>query len=188
MNYVELVKLAESVGFDSQSGVAAAIAMAESGGNPQAHNNTPPDDSYGLWQINMLGSLGPNRRKRFKISSNTELFDPKVNARAAYTVYSDAGFSFRPWTTYTRGTYKKYLDLKEANTTSVPVEAVDKVGDVASAIPNAVNAFGQTFFKATSNLTGIIIAVVLLVLGVLVLLRNQLPAKKIVKAAKQVAK
>jgi hypothetical protein len=42
--------------------VAVAIALAESGGNPAAHNPVPPDDSWGLWQINMRGHLGPVRR------------------------------------------------------------------------------------------------------------------------------
>lgn len=87
--------------------VAAAVAMAESGGNPQSHNSTPPDDSYGLWQINMYGSLGPSRRSQFGLSSNTQLYDPLTNAKAAVAI-GRGGFG--PWTTFTSGAYKKYLN------------------------------------------------------------------------------
>lgn len=64
-----------------------AIALRESGGNPSAHNSTPPDDSYGLWQINMYGPLGLARLLEFGISSASQLYDPAVNARAAFVLY-----------------------------------------------------------------------------------------------------
>lgn len=79
---------------------AAAIALAESGGDPKAHNNRPPDNSYGLMQINMLGGLGPARRKEFGIKKNEELYDPYVNMAAAFKVYQNAGQKFTPWSTY----------------------------------------------------------------------------------------
>lgn len=88
--------------------LAAAIAMAESGGNPNAHNAKPPDDSYGLWQINMIGSLGPARRKTFGISSNTALYDPLTNAKAAVAVSGNK--SFAAWSTFGSGAYKRYLN------------------------------------------------------------------------------
>lgn len=87
--------------------VMAAIAMAESGGNPRAHNPIPPDNSYGLWQINMLGAMGPARRKEYGITSNSQLFDPVINAKAAAKILRSQGLS--AWSTYTNGTYKKYL-------------------------------------------------------------------------------
>jgi len=88
---------------------AVAVALAESGGRTTAHNATPPDDSYGLWQINMLGGLGPARRREFGLDSNRELFDPKDNAEAAWEI-SGKGNSFRPWSTYTNGAYQDHLD------------------------------------------------------------------------------
>lgn len=81
---------------------ATSIALAESGGDPRAHNATPPDDSYGLWQINMLGGMGPSRRKSLGITSNEQLYDPAVNARAMAMI-SSKGKNFTPWTTYTSG-------------------------------------------------------------------------------------
>ncbi|WP_409181693.1 transglycosylase SLT domain-containing protein [Amycolatopsis sp. VS8301801F10] len=87
---------------------AVAVALAESGGNTRAHNGTPPDNSYGLWQVNMLGSLGPARRREFRLHSNDELFDADENAKAAWAI-SGHGKSFQPWSTYTNGAYKSHL-------------------------------------------------------------------------------
>ena len=91
-----------------QIATATAIAWAESDLNPRAHNATPPDDSYGLWQINMLGGLGPARRTKFGLQSNEELYSPAVNAKAMASI-SLGGTNWQPWTTYTRGTYRQYL-------------------------------------------------------------------------------
>ena len=88
---------------------AVAISKAESGWNTDAHNSTPPDDSWGLWQINMFGRLGEARRHEFRITSDSELADAQVNANAAHRVFEDAGRSFTPWSTYVSGDYLKYL-------------------------------------------------------------------------------
>jgi hypothetical protein len=87
---------------------AIAVALAESGGNTRAHNTRPPDNSYGLWQINMFGPLGPARRRRFGIDDNDELFRPEVNARAM-AIISSRGRFWRAWTTYTGGSYRSRL-------------------------------------------------------------------------------
>src|SRR5580765_411995 len=88
---------------------ATAIAFAESSGNPKSHNGVPPDNSYGLWQINMLGALGPERRHDFHLHSNDQLFDPDTNAKAAFAI-SNHGHDFGPWSTYTNGAYRHFLD------------------------------------------------------------------------------
>lgn len=106
----QIAEHAHEAGFRGQDlTVAVAVALAESGGNTKAHNPVPPDDSYGLWQVNMIGSLGPARRDEFHLDSNRELFDPAENARAAWEI-SGHGRSFQPWTTYTSGAYKQYVD------------------------------------------------------------------------------
>lgn len=87
---------------------AMAVAMAESGGNSRAYNPTGRDLSYGLFQINMLGSMGPSRRKQYGLASNEALFDPVTNAKVAYAL-SNGGKNWKPWTTYTSGKYQKYL-------------------------------------------------------------------------------
>jgi uncharacterized membrane protein YgcG len=75
-------------GNPSDAFMAAEIAMAESGGNPDAIS---PTDDYGLWQIN---------------ASNGALatLDPYENAKSAI-VLSDDGTNWDAWTTYTAGLY-----------------------------------------------------------------------------------
>lgn len=105
----QIARIASSAGVPrDQLATAVAIALAESGGETTAHNPRGLDDSYGLWQINMRGALGPDRRKRFGIQRDAELFDPNVNARAMYDI-SGGGRSWRAWTTYTRGTYLVHM-------------------------------------------------------------------------------
>ncbi|WP_236790968.1 transglycosylase SLT domain-containing protein [Amycolatopsis sp. GM8] len=105
----QIAQHAYRAGFRGQAlTTAVAVALAESSGNAGAHNGTPPDNSYGLWQVNMIGDLGPTRRKEFDLDSNKELFDPDHNAKAAYAI-SGHGKSFEPWSTYTNGAYKKHL-------------------------------------------------------------------------------
>lgn len=89
--------------------MAYAIAMAESSGNARAHNPNAGtgDNSYGLFQINMLGSMGPERRRQYGLSSNDSLFDPLTNAKVAFKM-SNGGRSWGPWSTYGSGAYQKF--------------------------------------------------------------------------------
>jgi len=77
---------------------AWGIGTRESGGNPKAYNPNrgTGDNSYGLFQINMLGDMGPSRRKAFGIQRNEDLFDPMVSAKAAYQM-SKGGTDFGAW-------------------------------------------------------------------------------------------
>lgn len=93
----------------SEARTATAIALGESSGNPRAFNPVGRDLSYGLWQINMLGSMGPARRSALGLSANEELFNPATNA-AAMDMISGGGSNWQPWTVYSSGAYKKYLD------------------------------------------------------------------------------
>jgi murein DD-endopeptidase MepM/ murein hydrolase activator NlpD len=77
---------------------AWAIAKRESGGRPEAYNPNrgTGDDSYGLFQINMLGDLGPARRRQYGLQSNEDLYDPQTNARVAFQM-SKGGTDFGAW-------------------------------------------------------------------------------------------
>jgi murein DD-endopeptidase MepM/ murein hydrolase activator NlpD len=110
----QLVSLARGAGFTPDEAVImAAIAKAESGGKSGELNNDPRsgDLSYGLWQINMIGSLGPARLKEFGISRYEDLFDPATNAKAAYKVYKSRGYG--AWSVYkpVGGRPPKYLQF-----------------------------------------------------------------------------
>lgn len=109
MTFSEIEQVWIQAGGSKQSApTAAAIALAESGGNPQALNDNAStgDYSVGLWQINYFGGLRKSRTAQFGPPS--ALTDPAANARAAVAV-SSGGTNFDPWTTYTRGSYEQYL-------------------------------------------------------------------------------
>lgn len=144
----QIAEYAHDAGFRGQDlTVAVAVAMAESAGDPRAHNPVPPDNSYGLWQINMIGSLGPARRDEFDLDSNRELFDPAENAKAAWAI-SGHGDSFRPWTTYTSGAYKQYLDdarrgIRNMNKKDTPHKN-DSKNDGFIVDPDALSGYART--------------------------------------------
>ena len=95
----ELLKLLKTVGFEG-SGLkkAWAIAKRESNGRPLAYNGNKKtgDSSYGLFQINMIGSLGLERLEMFDLKSNKELFDPVTNAEITYHM-TDGGNDWSAW-------------------------------------------------------------------------------------------
>jgi len=77
--------------------VALRIVWLESTNRPYALNRS--SNCYGLFQINMTGSMGPDRRKRYGLKSNKDLFDPLINAKIAYHM-SNGGKDWSAWTTY----------------------------------------------------------------------------------------
>lgn len=77
--------------------MAKAIAFYESTNRPMALNKY--SNCYGLFQINMSGSMGPDRREKYDLKSNEDLFNPLINAQIAYKM-SDGGTNWSAWTTY----------------------------------------------------------------------------------------
>src|SRR5438093_495185 len=115
-----LMSILQQAGFSGKGlKMAYAIAMAESGGRANAHNGNADtgDNSYGLFQINMLGGMGPERRRQYGLSSNSALFDPRTNAKVAFKM-SHGGTSWGPWSTYTSGAYKRYYGSSGASVSS----------------------------------------------------------------------
>lgn len=72
-------------GNPQNASTASAIAMAESGGNPDSKNdsNSNGTTDRGLWQIN-------------SVHGGLSTFDPLANARAAVSISSN-GANWRPW-------------------------------------------------------------------------------------------
>jgi hypothetical protein len=83
----DLVQLLKAVGFKGKGlRTAWAVAKAESNGRPFAFNGNAKtgDSSYGVFQINMIGDLGPDRRDKFDLGVNAELFSPVKNAEIVF--------------------------------------------------------------------------------------------------------
>lgn len=95
----ELKQLLWAVGFRGNNLIEAwAVAKKESGGRPLALNQSTRtgDSSFGLFQINMIGDLGPDRREKFNLHANAELFNPVLNAEIAFYM-SDGGKNWSAW-------------------------------------------------------------------------------------------
>ena len=103
----QLQTLAANVGFPDPA-LAAAVAMAESGGDTCAQGDpkgvfscSAPNGvstSFGLWQVNTP------HNPQFNAQS---LLDPNYNARAALAI-SGNGATWQPWTTFRNGSYLKW--------------------------------------------------------------------------------
>lgn len=98
LKLADLRDIARGVGVpETMIDTAAAVAMAESSGNPSAANvvTSPapgnlPERSFGLWQINALAHPSFDEAK---------LLDPDYNARAMFMV-SSGGLNWKPWSTF----------------------------------------------------------------------------------------
>ena len=127
----QLAKLLLQGGFTEQQVPAMLeIARRESSLNPLALNpNADTGDlSYGLFQINMLGGMGPERRKALGLKSNEELYDPATNVRAAKYIYDMQGP--QAWSVYdatdpafTNLNFNDDTSSRQGNTYNINVEA-----------------------------------------------------------------
>lgn len=95
----QLQELAATVGFPDPN-LAAAVAMAESGGDPAAYGDAQYGGSYGLWQINLPAHPEYS-------GDPSVLYDPTTNAQAAFKI-SSSGTNWKPWTTYRTGAFQKW--------------------------------------------------------------------------------
>ena len=103
-----------AVGFEPEiAKIMAAVAMAESAGNPKIDTvksgldpQKKKEFSIGLLQLNMKDD-----RERlldvFDIESEEELYDPIINVIAAKRLYDEQGLD--AWGAYKNGSYKKFL-------------------------------------------------------------------------------
>jgi hypothetical protein len=87
----------------------AAVGMAESTGNSGVRNTNPDtgDDSFGLWQINMIGNLGFDRLRRYGLRSADDLKDPETNARVMAAMLRTDGKT--AWGAYKDKRYLQYM-------------------------------------------------------------------------------
>ena len=111
----ELKLLLETVGFEGVGLKKAwSIAKRESNGRPLAYNGNrnTGDSSYGLFQINMIGNLGPTRLEKFDLQSNKELFDPVTNAEITYYM-TEGGSDWSAWKGMTPRAQEFYLKFQK---------------------------------------------------------------------------
>jgi hypothetical protein len=101
----------KAVGFKGKGlRTAWAVAKAESNGRPFAFNGNSRtgDSSYGIFQINMIGDLGPDRRDIFNLDANAELFSPVTNAEIAFHM-TKGGEDWSAWKHAKPKQYQRWL-------------------------------------------------------------------------------
>jgi hypothetical protein len=106
----DYVRLALEQGLSPEQAVLmGAVGMAESTGQSGVRNRNldTKDDSYGMWQINMLGDLGPDRLRRYGLRSAEDLKDPETNARVMASMLKTDGIT--AWGAYRDKRYLQYL-------------------------------------------------------------------------------
>jgi soluble lytic murein transglycosylase-like protein len=93
----ELDSILRQAGFSgNELKMARAIVFYESTNRPMALNKS--SNCYGLFQINMTGSMGPARREKYDLKSNDDLYNPLINAQIAYHM-SNGGKNWSAWST-----------------------------------------------------------------------------------------
>ena len=110
LNDKDLKELLEAIGFEGKSlKMAWATAKAESNGRPFAFNGNSEtgDSSYGVFQINMIGKLGPDRREKFDLDSNVELFNPVTNSQITFHM-TKGGKDWSAWSSVNGPRYQEW--------------------------------------------------------------------------------
>lgn len=138
-------------GNPAAASTAAAVAYAESSGNPGAMGDIKLQTStwgpsVGLWQIRSLNAQRGRGGQR-DAGANT---DPLTNARNAVAI-SNNGTNFGPWSTFKSGAYRRYLNGAAGGSLPAGVTApgaggkpTDPLGGVVDSITNAIGApFGS---------------------------------------------
>lgn len=167
--YAQLKQLwIQNGGNPAAADIAAAVALAESGGNASASNtNSNGSIDRGLWQINSVHG---------KLST----FDVVGNVKAAISI-SNNGKNWSPWVTYVSGAYKKFLSpTTAAGTGTLPADTTSSAGigipgvggiSVSGLVQSAVNALlgmlGLGSLKDLAERAGLIfLGFALVILGI----------------------
>lgn len=147
----QLYALARNAGLSATAATTAtAVALAESGGRSDAVGDVALEDgtwgpSVGPWQIRSLkaqtGTGGPR--------DVTRLSDPAFNAASMASI-SGGGKNFGPWTTYTKGTYKKFLLQLGLNPDITADVGLDQVG--LGDVGKATQAAGSQTYQVAATL------------------------------------
>lgn len=140
----EVYNLARGAGLSPPAAaLALSIAYAESGLDAAAVGDVGIQDakwgpSIGLWQIRSLKAESGTGGTR----DATRLTDPTFNAKSMATI-SGAGSNFKPWSAYTSGAHKPFLQqsgevMVGADLTGDPLNIVGGVKDGVTAVGGAV--------------------------------------------------
>ncbi len=185
----QIAAVAKSAGFKGTDlETAVAVALAESSGRTDVVNYL---GCVGLWQI-----YRKVHQSRHPLWTEDWLKNPSNNAIAAFQIWRDAGDSWRPWSTYTSGSYRRFQSqARQASTTigilpggvsplAVPSDSQQLID--GGAIVDKFQSIGD-FIKLITDphtqlrIAYVLIGIVLIIIGLLSISRA---GDKIVGAAK----
>lgn len=162
-SYAQIQQLwVDGGGNPSVAPIAAAIALAESGGHSDSLNDTPAtgDYSVGLWQINYYAGLRAERVAKYGTPEQL-LASPLLQARAAVDI-SGGGTNWRPWSTYLNGAYRQFVGAPAVGqgggqvTLPPGVEGVPGIGATGTGSAGTVGSggLGKVIGHAIATITG----------------------------------
>jgi hypothetical protein len=161
----QIYTLAHQAGLSAAAATTAtAIALAESGGDPNAVGDVGLENatwgpSVGLWQIRSLkaqyGTGGTRDASRLK--------DPYFNAKSMVAI-SGTGGSWKPWSTYTSGSYKKYLSPASTGAAD-PAANAAAPGFGTQAVDSALTAWAKPAMSIGLKILGAGAAAALVIVG-----------------------
>lgn len=131
--------------------IATAVALAESGGRTDAMGDVGLQNgtwgpSIGLWQIRSIKAQQGTGQPR----DASRLTDPQFNAASMVSI-SGAGKNWKPWTTYTKGTYKQFLSRV---TSTVPGASTDSDPTSTSSSPTNQTSTGKSIADSMDGIWG----------------------------------
>ena len=158
-NKKELIRMIASGGFRGDAlKTAYAIAIAESGGRSNAKGDIKLQDdkwgpSIGLFQIRSLKNW---KKYNDPYRDASRLQDPSYNIEAAWTK-SKQGTNFKPWSTYTGGSFVKHLAEADAMAKAAGVGGGSDAMNVGTASSSTTSmgraAGGSSTVTSNSNVT-----------------------------------
>jgi hypothetical protein len=165
-NFDQLKSLWTQYGGNAQyANIAAAVALAESGGRSTAsNNNTDGSQDRGLWQINT-------------VHGGLSTFDVAANTKAAIQI-SNGGTNWNPWVTFKTGAYKKFLtgggsSVPDATTAGINIPGVGGIsvsGVVSGAVNTLLKMMGLSDLRDMLERAGLIIlGFALVIMGIHIL-------------------
>lgn len=149
----QIAQYAYAAGFRGDSlTTAVAVALAESHGDTGIHGDVNLQTgtwgpSVGLWQIRSLNP-GHGTAAEQALRNAQANADPATNARHAYQI-SHQGNNFRPWSTYTNGAYRNYLN--QARTASSRASSGAAAGGAPTSFRVAPSALAQVAAELTAQ-------------------------------------
>lgn len=169
----QLYELARAQGFAVQDAITvAAIALAESGGNPNAVSRPNSDPMHSLDR----GLLQINSYWHSEVPDSCA-YDPVCAMQAAFRI-SQGGKNFSPWSTFTSQKYRQYTSVVQQAINFTPTAAGGEGvpapgGEQAGSTPTWTQGIVAEIEQVGGMIAAVILALALFAGGIVLLVGPQ---------------